>query len=214
MLAMFTENGPYNWSYDPTRRRSHGDMNYNANSWNNKANVMYIDQPLGTGFSSPKNIFQYRWTEKQIAEDFKAFLIGFIEKYPQFINRDIYLMGESYAGHYIPSISNHLFFNPDERIKIAGLAIGNGWVDPFYQYPSYPVFAQSQEMIKDGHFYVLQAFYSICQVSLILDISLLSTVICTFAGVSIAPPLPSFNIYDIREPCVEFGLCYPDNHLT
>jgi cathepsin A (carboxypeptidase C) len=52
-------------------------------------------------------------------------------------------MGESYAGHYIPSIANHLYFNPDERIKLAGLAIGNGWVDPFYQYPAYPIFAQS-----------------------------------------------------------------------
>lgn len=154
MLAMFTENGPYNWSYDRSRR-SHGEMNYNPYSWNNKANVIYLDQPLGTGFSSPKSVFHHRWTEKAIAEDFRAFLIGFIEKYPEFINRDIYLMGESYAGHYIPSIANYLFFKPDERIKIAGLAIGNGWVDPFYQYASYPVFAQSQGMIKDGHFYVL-----------------------------------------------------------
>jgi carboxypeptidase C (cathepsin A) len=41
-------------------------------------------------------------------------------------------MGESYAGHYIPMIANHLHFNPDSRIKLAGIAMGNAWVDPFY----------------------------------------------------------------------------------
>lgn len=53
-------------------------MDYNPYSWNNEANVMYVDQPLGTGFSQPKNIFQYRWSLQTIAEDFRAFLIGFI----------------------------------------------------------------------------------------------------------------------------------------
>lgn len=40
-------------------------------------------------------------------------------------------------------------------IKLAGIAIGNGWVDPFYQYASYPVFAARNELIRDGHSYVL-----------------------------------------------------------
>jgi cathepsin A (carboxypeptidase C) len=34
------------------------------------------------------------------------------------------------------------------------------------------------------------------------------------SGASIATPiLPDFNMYDIREPCVEAGLCYPDDHM-
>ena len=35
-----------------------------------------------------------------------------------------------------------------------------------------------------------------------------------FAGISIATPgYPEFNLYDIREPCVTLGTCYPDDHL-
>lgn len=34
-------------------------------------------------------------------------------------------------------------------------------------------------------------------------------------GVAIATPgYSDFNVYDIREPCVELGLCYPDNHIS
>lgn len=41
------------------------------------------------------------------------------------------MTGESYAGHYIPAIGEYIIKNPDEDINLVGLAIGNGWVDPY-----------------------------------------------------------------------------------
>lgn len=43
MIGMFTENGPYMWSYSPNGRKSQGEMHFNPYSWNSKANVMYLD---------------------------------------------------------------------------------------------------------------------------------------------------------------------------
>lgn len=43
MLAMYTENGPYMWRYTPTGQIARGTMDYNPYSWNNQANVMYVD---------------------------------------------------------------------------------------------------------------------------------------------------------------------------
>jgi cathepsin A (carboxypeptidase C) len=69
-------------------------------------------------------------------------------------------------------------------------------------------------LIKRGHAYVLSTLYNVCQFSLVFNIPILSTVLCASTGASIATPgLPAFNIYDIREPCVEMGLCYPDDFL-
>jgi len=73
-----------------------------------------------------------RFTEKQLSDDFYAFLTGFLEKYPDFKNRPIYLTGESYAGHYIPLFAKRLYKEQNPNINLAGIAIGNGWVDPFY----------------------------------------------------------------------------------
>jgi len=32
-------------------------------------------------------------------------MLGFLERYPEFKGRALYITGESYAGHYIPAIS-------------------------------------------------------------------------------------------------------------
>jgi carboxypeptidase C (cathepsin A) len=86
------------------------------------------------------------------------------------------LTGESFAGHYIPAIAN--FLHETTSVEIAGVAIGNGWVDPFYQYPSYPDFAESVDIIKKGHAKVLNALYEVCRIALILETPILSTFIC------------------------------------
>lgn len=56
--------------------------------------------------------------------------------------------------------------------------------------------------------------YHFCQYTMILGIPLVSSTVCMMTGFSIALPVyPEFNMYDIREPCVEPGLCYPEDHL-
>ena len=44
-LALFYENGPWTINKDLTLKR-------NDYSWNKISNLLYVDQPLGTGFSS------------------------------------------------------------------------------------------------------------------------------------------------------------------
>jgi carboxypeptidase C (cathepsin A) len=36
------------------------------------------------------------------------FLRGFLEQNPEYVGRDFYITGESYAGHYVPAISYYL----------------------------------------------------------------------------------------------------------
>lgn len=74
-------------------------------------------------------------------------MVKFLEKYPEFAGRPLYITGESYAGHYIPSISSfmHKQFNKD--VNVAGFAIGNGWTDPIVQYPAYNTFAYENKLI-------------------------------------------------------------------
>jgi len=101
MLAALTENGPFFLNPEDLTLKK------NEYSWNYKSNVVYIDQPVGTGFSKA-GISDYVVNEKGVAKDFYIFLIGFLNKYPEFIKRPIYITGESYAGHYIPAITAYL----------------------------------------------------------------------------------------------------------
>jgi len=38
-------------------------------------------------------------------------MTGFIERYPEYKGRSLFVTGESYAGHYIPAISAEIHRN-------------------------------------------------------------------------------------------------------
>lgn len=61
-------------------------------------------------------------------------LTDLMTMYPQWFNRDFYITGESFAGHYIPAISYHILMEDGALAKnLKGIAIGDGWTAPWYQ---------------------------------------------------------------------------------
>ncbi len=155
-VALFFENGPYTINDDLS-------LNPNAFSWNKISNLLYIDQPVGTGFSSAK-ITHYDRTEEEIAANVELFLTRFLEENPEYLGRDFYITGESYAGHYIPAIAYHFVKEvSDLGVNFKGIAIGNGWVDPYVQYPQYAEFAYENGLIGDNEYAILKAGFSKCQ---------------------------------------------------
>lgn len=120
----------------------------NKYSWNEKANVIFLDQPVNAGFSySPTSTIS---TSEEAAIDIYAFLQLFLSKYTQYSALDFHITGESYAGHYIPAAAKVISegngaIDPDDKdtvkIHLKSLAIGNGLTDPFNQYEYYPEMA-------------------------------------------------------------------------
>lgn len=65
MLGAYTELGPYNYVYNPDGVGVDEmiKLEYNEFAWNNNANVLFLDQPIGTGFSFTDTITTLRWNE-------------------------------------------------------------------------------------------------------------------------------------------------------
>jgi carboxypeptidase C (cathepsin A) len=129
--------------------------------------LLYVDQPIGTGFSAG-GVFDVR-NETQVAEDVAALLKGFLEQNPEYVGRDFYITGESYAGHYVPAIAYYLL-NTDTTVQLnlKGIAIGNGLTDPFQQYPAYAKFSYENNLISKEWRDVLDGGFKACQ-ALILE---------------------------------------------
>lgn len=103
-------------------------------AWNEYADVLYVDQPVGTGFSYVENA-AYAETLDQVAEEFVFFLRGFAQAYPEYTQGvDVYLAGESYAGQYIPYMADAMLRASNLSLHLEGIAIGNGFIDPASQY--------------------------------------------------------------------------------
>ena len=115
--------------------------------------MVYLDQPVGTGFSTaPKNKktkkTKYNTTQKEVAINFYTFLRKFLDKYPDLKKRDLYLTGESYAGHFIPNTALWVKLQKNPDINIKGLIIGSGMVDPGVQYGSIINYSKHHNLLK------------------------------------------------------------------
>jgi len=133
MTGLLFENGPCKVTPDGK------STTLNPYSWTAKANVMWVDQPPGTGFSKGK----WDSNEDGVAEDMYQFLQAFFQAKPEY-NKKIFVTGESYAGHYIPAVTHRIFTGNsklqkgDVKIELKGMGIGNGLTDPGEQYKAYP----------------------------------------------------------------------------
>ena len=56
----------------------------------------------------------------------------FFKHYPQFTNNSIYLFGSGSSASFIPKLALNII-KKIPNINLAGIALGNGWVDPISQ---------------------------------------------------------------------------------
>ncbi|KAK3359146.1 Alpha/Beta hydrolase protein [Lasiosphaeria hispida] len=90
------ENGPILWQYGTYKPVA------NPWSWHTLTNMVWVDQPIGTGFSTGKVTAT---SEEDVAKQFLGFWKNFIDTFSM-QGYKVYIAGESYAGRYCPYIAN------------------------------------------------------------------------------------------------------------
>ncbi|KAI5648687.1 hypothetical protein M9H77_34692 [Catharanthus roseus] len=105
-------------------------------SWNEEANLLFLDSPAGVGFSYSNTSLDLITGDNRTAEDAYKFLQKWFERFPQYKSRSFYIAGESYAGHYIPELSR-IIVQRNKGIKNAiinfkGFLLGNPLIDDYY----------------------------------------------------------------------------------
>ncbi|XP_021730396.1 serine carboxypeptidase-like 33 [Chenopodium quinoa] len=128
---------------------------FNNFSWITEANLLFVESPVGVGFSYTNTSSDLtKLDDKFVAEDAYIFLVNWLGKYPQFKNRDFFLAGESYAGHYVPQLAELIFDrNKDQtkylKINLKGFLVGNPETDDFYDSKGLLEYAWSHTVITD-----------------------------------------------------------------
>uniref|UniRef100_A0A8D9E8A7 Carboxypeptidase n=1 Tax=Cacopsylla melanoneura TaxID=428564 RepID=A0A8D9E8A7_9HEMI len=129
MEGLFLEHGPLvlsetNGFVQIQKRTTHWTFNHN---------VIYIDNPVGAGFSYAQHPDLYARNEVQVGENLYIALTQFYKVFPEFAKNDFYLAGESYGGKYVADFALTIHVNNvDAKIEIPlkGITIGNGLCDP------------------------------------------------------------------------------------
>ncbi|XP_012460267.1 serine carboxypeptidase-like 27 isoform X2 [Gossypium raimondii] len=123
----------------PFRIRPDGKTLYlNRYAWNN-SNVLFLESPAGVGFSYTNTTSDlYTTGDKRTAEDAYVFLVNWFERFPQYKHRDFYIAGESYAGHYVPQLSQLVYERnkgvQNPVINFKGFLVGNAVTDDYHDF--------------------------------------------------------------------------------
>ena len=72
----------------------------NPNSWNTVANMLYLEAPVGVGFSYSPDKADYTNNDNQTALDNYQALLNFFTLFPEYQSHEFFITGESYGGIY------------------------------------------------------------------------------------------------------------------
>lgn len=146
----------------PLHINSDGKTLYmNPYSWNKLANLLFLESPAGVGYSySNTSSDLYTAGDARTAEDSYAFLINWFERFPQYKHRDFYIAGESYAGHYVPQLSQIIYERnkgvKNPVINFKGFMVGNAVTDDYNDYIGTFEYWWTHGLISDSTYKSLQ----------------------------------------------------------
>ncbi|KAF8257528.1 alpha/beta-hydrolase [Lactarius quietus] len=111
------ENGPISWQYGQAKPTP------NPFSWTNLGHMLWVEQPVGTGFSQGVPDIQ---NETDLAVQLVGFLQQFLNVFSELKGKNFYLTGESYAGFYVPYLADYILSNPSALdLKVQGMWLGS-----------------------------------------------------------------------------------------
>ena len=125
-LANFAELGP-------SLMGGNGTLHANPNSWSGLAHVLFVDAPLGVGFSTGGA--RAANTSATYADLVSASLARFFDAASALGAAPLVLAGESYAGRWVPELA--------KRLQPSLVLIGNGWMAPPQQWAALPRYARA-----------------------------------------------------------------------
>ncbi|CAG7828495.1 unnamed protein product [Allacma fusca] len=123
--AIFLETGPF--KVGPNNLVSERNT-----SWTRSHSMLYVDSPVGTGFSFSDSDQPYETSSAKEGTEMYEALKQFFTIFKEFQPREFYLAGENYAASLIPNIVKRIESenaNGDFKINVKGFILGSPYLD-------------------------------------------------------------------------------------
>ena len=127
-------------------------LSRNPFAWSTVANVVYLDSPAGVGLSYSDTRGDYATNDTATARDADAFLRALVGRYPALATRRLYIVGESYAGIYVPNLARAVLAGnaagATPALNLVGYAVGNGCTDAAFDGNALVPFAVGKSLLS------------------------------------------------------------------
>ncbi|KAK2445482.1 serine carboxypeptidase [Trifolium repens] len=103
-------------------------------SWTKVSNIIFLDLPVGTGFSYPKTEAALQQSTWKLVHNAHQFLRKWLNDHPKFLSNEVYIAGDSYSGLPVPIIVQEISYGNDDGlqpwINLQGYILGNPLTTP------------------------------------------------------------------------------------
>ncbi|XP_075493759.1 serine carboxypeptidase-like 13 isoform X2 [Primulina tabacum] len=153
--AFVYEIGPLTFDFS-TFNGSLPDLVYNPYSWTKFASIIFIDAPVGTGFSYTNTSQVYTSSDTKSTLDYYMFLRKWLLNHPSFTKNGLYVGGDSYGGKVAPMVAleivkgNEAGLHP--RIRLKGYLTGNSPIDQEHHFNEWIPYAHRMALISDEYY--------------------------------------------------------------
>ncbi|KAJ6948795.1 serine carboxypeptidase-like 18 isoform X2 [Populus alba x Populus x berolinensis] len=153
LSGLIYEIGPLSFDYAKSSGGGKPVLALNPYSWTKIANIIFVDAPVGTGFSYSTTWEGYHVTDTLSAAETYEFLRKWLVDHPKFLTNPLYVAGDSFSGIVAPIIvqeisdGNKVGRQPTMNLK--GYVLGNPFTDSEIDTNSVVPFAHLKALISD-----------------------------------------------------------------
>ncbi|KAI5640692.1 serine carboxypeptidase domain-containing protein [Phthorimaea operculella] len=123
LAGLFDEIGPFEYKDGQLNRRKH--------AWTNNHSVLFIDNPIGVGYSFTEKEDGFATKMEEYATHLYNATQQFLTIFPELRNAPLFLAGESYAGRYVPALAARIEA-ADEGMQVNQPPITLEWISPLF----------------------------------------------------------------------------------
>jgi len=126
---------------------------YNQYSWTKVCNIIFLDSPVGAGFSYSDTEQGYISSDTKAVDQILIFLREWLDEHPEFMSNPLYIAGDSYSGKIVPTVTSEIAGGEEDgreqNFNLKGYVVGNPVTDFDFDDPSRIPFAHGMGIISD-----------------------------------------------------------------
>ena len=129
-------------------------------TWIQKTNVLFIDSPVGAGFSYVTDPVAYTRNVTQIADDLLVVFKAFLKNLTIFEDAPFYIFGESYGGKMAAEFGQRLYETIERKeikCNFKGVALGDSWISPVDSILSWGKYLYQYSLLDTQDFRAVQS---------------------------------------------------------
>ncbi|OMO90340.1 Peptidase S10, serine carboxypeptidase [Corchorus olitorius] len=121
-IGNFEEIGPLDTNLQPRN-----------STWLKKADLLFVDNPVGTGYSFVEDAESFVKTDDEAATDLTTLLMELFNRNESLQKSPLYIVAESYGGKFAVTAGLSILKAIEAgklKLKLGGVALGNSWISP------------------------------------------------------------------------------------